>query len=72
MVSADTYHLYIEGIAMIPEGTAFEKILRDDNVQGANLEQFPISYRGGHRLRSLSKKLPEKANVELVGSEIDF
>lgn len=32
---ADTYHLYIEGVAMIPEGTAFEEVLRDDNIQGA-------------------------------------
>lgn len=47
---------------MVPEGAALDKVLRDDNVQGAaELEQFPISYRGGHRLRSLAKKLPEKS-----------
>lgn len=32
-VSANTYHLYVKGVAMIPKGIAFQKILCDDNVQ---------------------------------------
>lgn len=65
---------------MILEGIAFEKVPLDNDVQGAaGLEQFPISYRSGHSLRSFLEKLPENRRflfrIEadgLVRAKIDF
>lgn len=57
----DTYHLHVQRVAMILEGTALEQVPRDDNVHGAaDLEYSPISYRSGHCLWGLLKKLSEK------------
>lgn len=56
---------------------AFENVSLGDNVQAAaGLEEFPISYRGGHHLRNPPKNLPENQRFfyrtemdRLVGAE---
>jgi len=54
---SDTYHLYVQCVAMIPESAAFEEIFRDYNVhEAAGLTYLLINHRRGYCLGGFLKK----------------
>jgi hypothetical protein len=53
----DTYHLYVQCAAMIPESVALEEIFRDHNIhEAAGLAYLSINHRRGHCLGGFLKK----------------